>query len=107
MTDIYDGPWRLFSHDVATGRTVWVLHHDGGMTLRTDYPVQNIISANHELAADTAGRPFGDWARVASVPLNVFHEQLAEPLRQKDDRYLSKFLNDSDNRAWRTKEGKI
>lgn len=107
MSDIYDGPWRLFNHDPATGRTVWVLTEGERTTFRTDYPVDAIINENAERRAASAGTKFGDMAHIASVPLNIYHEQLAEAQRVGDDKYISKYLNDSDNRAWRTREGKV
>jgi hypothetical protein len=108
MADIYDGPWRLFDHDPATGRTVWVLHEDGMMHFRCDYPVESIIAHNAEHRAAVAGTPYGEIAHVASIPLNVFHDSgLAEASKQDDRKFIAKYLNDSDNRAWRTREGKV
>lgn len=105
---IRDGDWALFDHDVKLGRTVWVRDNgDGTRTFRTDYRVDPTIEANTAARNMAASGWSGDWHRVASIPLNVFHDKLAEASRQGDDKYLSRFLNDSDNRAWRTKEGRI
>lgn len=105
---IKDGDWSLFDYDLKSGRQVWVLHNpDGSMTFRTDYPAQPTIDINQ--AQRNLARPgwAGDYHHVASIPLNVYHDQLAEASRQSDDRYLSRWLNDSENRAWRTKEGRV
>lgn len=105
---IKDGDWSLFDYDIASGRQVWVLHNpDGSMTFRTDYPVQPTIDINQ--AQRNLAQPgwAGDYHHIASIPLNVYHDQLAEASRQSDNRYLSRWLNDSDNRAWRTKEGSV
>lgn len=105
---IRDGDWVLFDHDFALKRTVWRRENpDGSSTFRTDYHVDDTIEANRQ-AALLADRGFkGDWHRVASIPLNVYYDQLAEASRQDDQRFISRWLNDSDNRAWRTKEGKV
>jgi hypothetical protein len=108
--DIYDGSWRLFDFDPATGRTVWVLHEDGMMHFRTDQPVDHLIKDNAEARTDVAGKRWGDLARVASIPLNAYYDQkmgLSEAMSQGDSRYLAKFLNNGDNAAWRTREGTI
>lgn len=108
MARIRDGDWALFDHDFQTGRTVWMRQNgDGSTTYRTDYPVDRIVKENRDFrnALDSGWK--GDWHRVASIPLNVFHDQLAEASRQDDQKYLSKWLNDADNAAWRTKAGRI
>lgn len=106
--DIYDGHWRLFSYDPEAKSTVWVLHHEGGMTFRTDVIVDDILKANHEAARDADGKRWGEFVRVASIPLDVFHSSgFAEAHRQHDKAWLKRFLNDSDNRAWRTKDGTV
>lgn len=103
-----DGDWTLFDYDIQTGRQVWALHNpDGSTTFRTDYPVQptiDINTAQRNLAKDDWA---GDYHHIASVPLNVFHDQLSAASMQNDQNYLSKWLNDSDNRAWRTKGGTV
>lgn len=105
---IRDGDWTLYDSDIKLGRFVWVKHEpNGAMTFRTDYrvdPTVEINKAQRNLAQDNWK---GDYHHVASVPLNIFHEQLAEATQQDDNAYLSKWLNDSDNRAWRTKNGNV
>ena len=105
---VRDGDWSLFDYDIKTGRQVWVLTNpDGSMTLRTDYPIQPTIDTNRAQRNLARNDWAGDYHQVASIPLNVFHDQLAEAARQNDQRYLSRWLNDADNRAWRTKEGSV
>lgn len=105
---IKDGDWTLFDYDVKSGRQVWALENgDGTTTFRTDYPAQAVVDLN--TAQRNLSRPgwAGDYHQIASIPLNVFHDQLAEASRQGDDKYISRFLNNGDNRAWRTKEGRV
>lgn len=108
MADIFDGPWKLFSYDALTGRSVWVIHEDGRMHFRTDYPVENLIRQNAEANADAIGQRFGELPRVASVPLNVYHDSgLAQAHREGDRKFVKRFFNDTDNAAWRTRGGHV
>ena len=103
---VRDGDWVLFDYDVASGRQVWSLEDaDGSTTFRTDYPVQPTIDINQ--AQRNLAQPgwAGDYHHVASIPLNIYHDQLAQASQQDDQKFINKWLNDSDNVAWRTKEG--
>ena len=103
-----DGDWTLYDYDIPSGRQVWALHNDdGSTTFRTDYPVQPTMDINTAQRNLSQGNWAGDYHQIASVPLNVFHEQLAAASMQNDQKHISKWLNDSDNAAWRTKEGRV
>lgn len=105
---IRDGDWSLIDWDPVTGRTVWS-YFDGRKTVvRTDYPVEAAIKQNSDQRAVAGSSWKGDWHHTASIPLNVFHDSgMAEAQLQGDDKFVSRWLNDSDNRPWRTKEGTI
>lgn len=109
MAIIRDGEWRLFDHDFATGRTVWVMTDDAGHDVfRVDYPVSATVAENAKVRSMAQKAWAGDWHHVASVPLGLFHGSgLAEAQAQDDERFVSRWLNDSDNRAWRVKEGSV
>ena len=105
---IRDGDWVLFDYTPEIGRQVWVRHNpDGSTTFRTDYEVQPTIDANTAMRNVLDPGWKGDWHKVASVPVHLFDKHLKEASVQGDDRYLSKWLNDGDNAAWRTKEGRV
>nr|WP_321482333.1 hypothetical protein [uncultured Cohaesibacter sp.] len=104
---IKDGDWELVKWDGSTGRTVW-RYCDGRAThYRTDYPVQSILDANAGHLNDSQNQRFGDGKRVASIPLNLFYEQLHEAQLQGDGEYISRWLNDPDHRGFRTFRGHI
>lgn len=108
MARIRDGDWYLVDHDFQLKRTVWARDNgDGTTTYRTDYEVDPTIEINKAQRNLAQGGWKGDYHHVASIPLNVYYDQLAEASRQGDDKFISKWLNDSDNRAWRTKEGQL
>lgn len=103
-----DGDWWLVDHDMHLGRTVWARENgDGTTTYRTDYEVKATVDLNTAQRNMARKDWAGDYHHVASVPLNVYWDKLAEASREGDDRYVSRWLNDSDNRAWRVKEGRV
>ena len=105
---IKDGDWTLVSHDVKLGRTVWSTQNpDGSTTFRTDYAVEPTIDENTALRNMASPGWKGDYHRIASIPLNVFYDQLQPAIQQDDQRFISRWLNDGDNRAWRTKSGTV
>lgn len=105
---IRHGDWTLFDHDFKLKRTTWARRNpDGSTTFRTDYAVDDTIEANTAMRNAASKGWKGDWHKVASIPLNVFHDKLAEAVKQDDMTYVSRFLNDSDNAKWRSKEGRV
>lgn len=104
---IRDGDWALVDYDFQTGRSIWG-YYDGEKTVyRIDHPVAETIKANAEARNASLNQRWGEGQRVASIPPSVFHDQLGEAARQGDDKYISRWLNDPDNRAFRTFEGKV
>ena len=105
---VRDGGWTLFDYDVKTGRQVWRTENaDGTTTFRTDYPVQAAIDTNTAQRNLAQKGWAGDYHHIASIPLNTFWDQLGDASRQQDDAYISRWLNDADNRAFRTKDGRV
>jgi acyl carrier protein phosphodiesterase len=105
---IKDGDWTLFDYDFKSGRSVWHYFDGEKNVFRTDYPVDSLMSENQAVrnVAEKAWR--GDWHRVASVPLNVAYDSsLMQAHSEGDDKFVKRFLNSSDNSAWRTKEGNL
>lgn len=107
---IRDGEWELLSYDPRTGKSTWRKEEpNGGYSLRSDQPVDSLIEQN-TLVRNTQGKMGGDWVKVASIPANIVWDSnlgLMEAFRQDDDKYINRFLNDGDNRAWRTSEHQV
>lgn len=105
---ITDGEWTLVDHDFQMKRTVWARQNaDGTTTYRTDYAVDDTIEANKEMQNAASSGWKGDWHKIASIPLGIYHDKLAEAFRQDDMKHVSRFLNDVDNRAFRSKLGRV
>lgn len=102
--------WDLLDRDPLTGRERWLYFENGELKgMRIDVPnVDPILEANAEAEKATHGVRFGDWNRVASIPLTLLEKSgLDTAVDMGDDRYLSKWLNDGDNAAFRTSRGKV
>lgn len=105
---IRDGDWLLFDHDVKLGRTIWRRDNgDGTETWRTDYAVDDSVSVNTAQRNMAAAGWKGDYHHVSSISPGVYWDKLHEAVQQGDDKYVSRWLNDGDNRAWRTKDGRV
>jgi hypothetical protein len=107
---IRDGDWKLFDYDFQTGRSVWVMDDGEKTVFRTDYPIDATVAENAHVRKEAGKAWKGDWHRVASVPFNLLHDPntgLNKALETGDGKYVSRWLNDSQNRAWRTKEGRV
>jgi hypothetical protein len=106
--EIRDGDWTLVEHDPEMGRSIWHLHQDGMDHFRIDFAVEKTLEMNKAEynAADRGWK--GDWVKVASLPHNILHDSgLEEANQQRDQKWISRFLNDPDNRGWRTKPGRV
>ncbi|BEV44770.1 hypothetical protein [Afipia carboxidovorans] len=108
---VKDGDWELIEWDAKTGRSVWRSYDErGNVVLRTDTPVAATIDHLTEVRNSTPDGWKGDYHRIASIPMQLLYDDnlgLNKAIQQGDDKHLSRWLNDSGNRAWRTKEGTV
>lgn len=105
-----DLKWVLFDDDPEMGRKVWLGYDAQGQfrAAHVEQQVDDIINDNVEAEKATHGKRFGDYNRVASVPLTMWEKTgLGDAVDQGDRKYISKVLNDSDNRKFRTSRGKV
>lgn len=106
--EIRDGDWTLIDHEHATGRSTWMKEEDGKFLFRVDMPINDILDSNNDALVETIGRKFGDYRRLASIPHHlVYQNGLNEAMEQKDNKWLSRFFNDSDNAKFRTSRGRV
>lgn len=76
----------------------WTVVHDTSPTL----------DANQEEFNSTLGERFGEWRKIASVPNAVLHgTDLNRAHNEGDTKWVSRFLNDSDNSKLRTFRGNV
>ncbi len=108
---VRDGDFELIDWDPRTGRTVWMTRDErGNPVIRHDLPVAATLEENAAARNAAAAGWGGDWHRIASLPMQLLYDEslgLNKAILQGDDAYVRRFLNDSDNRGWRTKEGRV
>ncbi len=105
-------PWELIDTDLSEGRYTYALiEGDKIKAIRVDVPttaLEQLLYENGEAEKASHGQRFGDWNRVASVPLPLLTEiGLDTAIQMGDDKYVSKVLNDTDNAKFRTSRGRV
>lgn len=101
---------RLFSHDALTGITTWFCYDDetNQVTMTAEQDVTGIMDDNDREATAIfqSGKKWGEWARVATVPMSIYAQWLIEG-RDKDPEFIKRWINDRDNRKFRTRLGRV
>mgnify|MGYP003111220019 CR=1 FL=1 len=97
---------RLFSSDPSTGITkYWHVTGSGEYVVETQQDVSAIANANKRQYDDTPSK-HGDMNKVASIPLSVYYQLKREGIAD-DPSALKKWLNDGDNKVFRTRAGTL
>lgn len=101
---------RLFSHNELTGVTEWFVFDEDTSRVEmvaeqdvTDLTDENVRSQN-EVAQ--RGMRWGEFTRVATIPMALYNQWLIEG-RTRDQGWLRKWLNERDNRLFRTRLGRV
>lgn len=98
---------RIFDTDPLTGITrYWHLKDTGEFVIETEQKI-NVDQAN--LRARNAidkHTKWGDVSRVASIPLSIYYDLKRRGITD-DPKAMKRWLNDPDNRAFRTREGTV
>lgn len=99
---------RLFDEDPLTGTKRWFRWDDEkqAFTIRTEQNVDGLVDANKRSFNDSSKQFKGDMHRVASIPMNVYMDLKAQGILD-DQKRLKAWLNDPDNRYFRTKPGRV
>lgn len=106
----WDGNWRLVDYDPFTDISEWYLYNnDNTVTIRkVQHNIDKLLSHNAEQFNNQLGDRWGEGKVVASIPQNVFEDLgLDDAFANKDQAYIAKVLNDSDNARLRTFKGRI
>lgn len=76
--------------------------------IQTAQDIEPYLEANAELRKqDERSGWKGDWHRVASIPMPLYMKLCRERQVDKDEREMKRFLNDPDNKVFRTKLGEV
>lgn len=98
---------RIFDTDPLTGITrYWHVKDNGEYVIETVQKV-DVDEANTRARNATDKRTkWGEMARVASIPLSVYYDLKRQGIVD-DQKAFKKWLNDPDNRVFRTREGTV
>ena len=99
---------RLFSIDENT-KTKKTFHYDdddGSFVIASKQDVSDIVSVAGEERKESRGFKGDGFHKVASIP-NIIWWDLVERGIAHDDKKLMKWLEDPDNRAFKTHEGRL
>lgn len=104
---------KLFNVDTLAGRHT-VAHEDGegGIILETVQDVSHIVEGNKKLFNEiTSQDKWGDITHVARLPLTVIDDLNKKGIMRGfavlDEKAFKAFLNDPDNRFFRTRPGRV
>ena len=102
---------RVLDSDPATGITQWFHCDDvtGDFGLETQQDVTALIESTKGAFNPVGERePWaGDLHRIASIPMSIYYELAKISNNFKAQRAIRKWLNDKDNRVFRTRPGRI
>ena len=106
---------RLFDQDPLKGTTTeFIYEHapsgresEDSVVINTKQDVTDIIRKNQESRniVDRHQR-YGDWSKVASLPLTVYYDLKTKGVLD-DEAAFKRWLNNPDNRFFRTREGRV
>ena len=100
---------KLFDYDPETGTTKW-WHYDADKdeaTIETEFQIGDLIEQNKAQFNSTDERAkWGEWSKVASIPMALFH-RLKQQGIVDDPAAMKRWLNDPDNRLFRTRPGRV
>jgi hypothetical protein len=107
LADPFGGKGCLISEH--PGKRNWVMLDDRGWPVASCsvHFIDPLIEQNKVEKNESAGKRWGDWTKIASVPLDLYFQQLNQRIKDGNDASLKRWLEDSDNRVFRTKEGRI
>ncbi len=86
---------RTFHYDDSTDQFL----------IQTEQETKDIVEANKE-AYNNAPERWGEWTRVASIPLSIYFDLKKKGVAD-DDEAMKRWLNSSDNRFFRTRPGVV
>ena len=98
---------RLINDDAFTGVKTFY-DYDAGKDeaiISKEQDVSAIIEQNKREFNDAPER-WGEWTKVGSIPISVYYELERQGIT-KDQEAMKKWLNDPDNRYFRTRPGTV
>jgi hypothetical protein len=112
MVPQFKDGWRLLSDDPEIGQRRWIMRNPedpNQWIVKTETWVPSMVAeANEKERNATAGQRFGNFRKVASIPLaDLYGKKFGEAFKADDMKYILRKLDDPDNRHLRTFEGRL
>ena len=101
-----DGDWHLVDVDPVRKRRKYYRVRDGYEEFMDVEDQEDLMVANEAIRTKASGSPKDDWLLVARVPLSTYFNQLEAAVEQQDDKYVAKWIDDYDNRGYKTYVGR-
>jgi hypothetical protein len=105
---------RLVSRDATVGKETWAhIQDDGNMVFETKQNIDNLIKSNREQQNEyrknsLIGNTQRHQQKVAEIPTALYHQLLLELGEPRDNpNGWKKWLNEYDNRVFRTSGGTV
>lgn len=75
--------------------------------IQTQQDVTDVIEENREEFAQVdENAKWGEFSKVASIPLSLYYQMKSEG-KLDDQAYMKRWLNDPENRYFRTRSGEV
>jgi hypothetical protein len=97
--------WKMLFENEE--RRVWIYEDEQKTLIKTEHFVQPCLDRNAELRAANAGKRWGEGQIVSSIPTGLYFADLVEARKNRDTKYVKRFLNDPDHRKFRVFEGTV
>jgi hypothetical protein len=104
---------RVLDADPLSGITTNFVYEDNGgetadnIVIESSQDVTQIIESNkRQRNAINRHQPHGEWTKVGSIPMTIYYDLKKKGILD-DQVKLSAWLNDPDNRAFRTRVSRV
>lgn len=100
---------KIFDVNADLGiKRIWHYNDENDeATIQTQQDVTDIIEENKQEFNQVDERArWGEFSRVASIPLSLYYE-LKKEGKLEDQAYMKRWLNDPENRHFRTRPGEV
>ncbi len=113
--EVYDGEWQLLSVDPFTGIRKWIsaeaLPGTTTFVVKTETPVaftEAILDNNRAAFNASLGKRWGEGQVAWSMPVDeYFRSGVAEAKKNHDEKWVNRFMNNPDHRAFRRFKGNL
>lgn len=99
------GDWEVYEITPTVRRSrLWM--SEDSFIIRTEYLEEDVlVEQNRQSFDESSSKRFGDGRVVARIPMNKLYSDFAG--KWTDDDFTKWWLNNPDNRAFRTFRGKV